>query len=221
VGDDTKQQMILAAERLFAERGIAGVSLREIGAAAGQRNNSAAQYHFGSKQGLVDAVFEYRMKPIDARRSARLSELDATGRGDDLRALVEAWVEPLAESLGAGGGTSYARFVSHVFSEPGVTLLSPNIDHVTGALRQTIERIDKALTGIPKQVRLDRLDLAGGFIVHSLADRERSLHTPRARAVAAPELLVAEIVDAVVALLSSPVSVETTRALRSVRRTAS
>ncbi len=55
-----REQMILAAERLIAERGIDAVSLREIGATAGQRNNSAAQYHFGTKEGLVAAIYEYR-----------------------------------------------------------------------------------------------------------------------------------------------------------------
>jgi hypothetical protein len=138
-----------------------------------------------------------------------------------LRSLVEAWVEPLAEALGTGGGTWYARFVSHVFSDPGVTLLSPALDDVTGALRRTIDRIDKALSGIPKQVRLDRIDLAGGFIVHSLADREGALQDRTRVRVASAELLASEIVDAVVALLAAPVSTETTRALRTARRTAS
>ena len=48
----TPQRMIVVAERLFAERGIEAVSLREVGAACGLRNNSAAQYHFGSRTGL-------------------------------------------------------------------------------------------------------------------------------------------------------------------------
>ena len=51
-----REAMIRAAERLFSERGIEAVSLREVGAVAGQRNNSAAQYHFGTREGLVDAV---------------------------------------------------------------------------------------------------------------------------------------------------------------------
>jgi AcrR family transcriptional regulator len=58
--------MILAAEQPFAENGVDGVSLREIAVAAGQRNNSAAQYHFGTKQGLVEAVFDYQ-RPASAR----------------------------------------------------------------------------------------------------------------------------------------------------------
>ena len=47
--------MIDAGERLAAERGIAAMSLREVQAAAGQRNKSAAQYHFGSRTGLIEA----------------------------------------------------------------------------------------------------------------------------------------------------------------------
>jgi AcrR family transcriptional regulator len=58
IAPSTKEQIVLAAEGLFAERGIEGVSLRQIGAAAGNGNNSAVQYHFGTKERLVQAVFE-------------------------------------------------------------------------------------------------------------------------------------------------------------------
>ena len=51
---------------MYAERGINGVSLRQIGTAAGQLNTGAARYHFGSKVGLINAVFEHRMGPINA-----------------------------------------------------------------------------------------------------------------------------------------------------------
>src|SRR5689334_23357020 len=100
---DARLRLITAGEQLFAERGIGAVSLREVGTAAGQRNNSAVQYHFGSKLGLIEAILELRMATIDARRQAMLAELDAAdgadGRGDDLRALVEALVRPLAEAV--------------------------------------------------------------------------------------------------------------------------
>lgn len=62
-----KEKILLAAERLFAERGF-GVSLREIAVAAGQRNHSAVQYHFGDKTGLIDALYAYRMTPLNLRR---------------------------------------------------------------------------------------------------------------------------------------------------------
>src|SRR5262245_66312685 len=104
----TRERLILAAERLFAERGIGGVSLREIGSAAGQRNNSAAQYHFDTKQGLVDAIYEYRMQSINERRLALIQQIERENRTGDLRALVAALVHPLAESLHPG--SYYARF---------------------------------------------------------------------------------------------------------------
>lgn len=80
----TRRRLIEEAERLFAVRGFAGVSLREIGVAAGARNNSAAQYHFGDRQGLVDAVFDHRMAAINERRLALLATLDtsAANRAD-------------------------------------------------------------------------------------------------------------------------------------------
>src|ERR1700722_6912858 len=104
---DAREAMIRAAERLFAERGIPAVSLREVAAEAGQRNNSAVTYHFGSREGLVDAIFRFRMARIDERRRAMLTALDATGRRDDPRALIEALVFPLSESIGHEDGVSW------------------------------------------------------------------------------------------------------------------
>ncbi|MDQ4115373.1 MAG: TetR family transcriptional regulator, partial [Actinomycetota bacterium] len=65
---DTRTKIVLAAERLFAERGMAAVPLRDIVAAAGQRNASAIQYHFGPRPDLVTAVFQYRMGQVNERR---------------------------------------------------------------------------------------------------------------------------------------------------------
>ena len=53
---DGAWQLMVAAEKLFGQRGIENVSLREIAAAAGHANTSAVQYHFGSKESLVQAV---------------------------------------------------------------------------------------------------------------------------------------------------------------------
>src|SRR5262245_66330191 len=82
---DTRRQLILAAERLFAERGLAGVSLREINVAAGQRNTSAAHYHFGSKEALVEAIFDFRRNEISRRRDELLDKTQREGRARDMR----------------------------------------------------------------------------------------------------------------------------------------
>ena len=109
-----REQMIEAGERLVAERGIGAMSLREVQAAAGQRNKSAAQYHFGSREGLLDAIVATRMGPINEVRRQRLDELDAraaAGEAVALRDVVAVVVEPLAEAV-LRRGSCWARFLS-------------------------------------------------------------------------------------------------------------
>ena len=65
----TALQLLLAAERLFAEHGLAGISLRQISIEAGSSNNSAIQYHFGSKDDLLRAIFAYRLGDLMQRRA--------------------------------------------------------------------------------------------------------------------------------------------------------
>lgn len=197
--------MILAAERLFGERGIEAVSLREIGALAGQRNNSAVQYHFGNKQVLVGAVFEFRMSRIDRRRRAMLETFEAEGRGGDLRALLEALIEPLAESVGHADGVSwYARFLAQVVFAPGFDAFSPALAAVTGGLATVVDRLRDHLRDVPGGVADQRLSLAVQLVVHSLADHERWLAS--GMAAAPTSLLVADLVDVTCAILTAPVS---------------
>ncbi|WP_375504170.1 TetR/AcrR family transcriptional regulator [uncultured Jatrophihabitans sp.] len=98
-GRATRERILLVAERLFARRGIEAVSMREILEEAGQRNKSAAQYHFGGKDGLVTAVLNFRLEAINHRRTARLDDIEAAGLQSDLRELAAAVVCPLAETL--------------------------------------------------------------------------------------------------------------------------
>jgi AcrR family transcriptional regulator len=91
--------MIEVAEQLFAERGIDAVSSAQILEASGQRNKNAVRYHFGSKDGLVTAVAEYRSGSLNARRSELLDELRAQGRERDGAAVCTTLVLPLAELL--------------------------------------------------------------------------------------------------------------------------
>src|SRR5262245_10052554 len=64
-GDATRERLIIVAERLFAERGIAAVTFIDISRAAGQRNNVAIPYHFGDRDGLVGAITRYRAQPSE------------------------------------------------------------------------------------------------------------------------------------------------------------
>src|SRR5262249_2581823 len=84
-----RERLLRAGERLFAERGIDGVTVREINQLAGQRNSSALHYHFGSREGLLNEIRHQHRGPIEERRVAMLDALEREDRTDDLRALVE------------------------------------------------------------------------------------------------------------------------------------
>src|SRR5262249_52165267 len=78
-GDATRMVILTAAEELFAQRGIAAVPLRDIGVAAGQKNNVAVQYHFGDREGLVREIMTYRALISERRRVQMVA--DFLGRG--------------------------------------------------------------------------------------------------------------------------------------------
>jgi len=195
--------MIEAAERLIAEQGIAACSLREVQILAGQRNKSAAHYHFGSRDGLVEAIVETRMAPINAERLARIEELDRQGRGHDLRALVEVLVDPLADATLGRPGSNYARFLAQVIGDPKTSALVAR--HLLAeSFRITLDRMVAHLEAVPEELRPFRLDRAVGLVLISLANWEGTPGSP-AR--------VADLVDACVAVLQAPMSERTRAAL--------
>ena len=95
----TPERILLAAERLFSERGIDAVSLREITTAAGV-NSAAAHYHFGSKEAVLQELFALRARPVADRREVLLGnlKLDKAGR-PVLEDVLHAFLQPALEAL--------------------------------------------------------------------------------------------------------------------------
>lgn len=191
--------MILAAERLIAERGIDAVSLREIGAAAGQRNNSAAQYHFGTKEGLVAAIYEYRMRAMNDRRLELLASIEPTGDVVEITALADVLVSPLLDVV-VPHETYFARFLMQLSARGTWAGCYPaprrELQEGVWELRRRIKEI---LADVPGPVLTARLRLAFGLSLEVADDLERGL---------IPDQQVATAVasDAIVAMLVGPAS---------------
>ncbi len=203
-GDAAKRSLILAAERLIGDRGYRAVSLREIALAAGQRNNSAAQYHFGTKRGLVVAVLEYRMGPINEHRVAMLAEMDATGRSNDLRSLVEALMIPWLDAVGnPEQPTHYARFLSHVAFIPDFSVQAQVDPAYTSGLIIVAERIVQQMAHLPRRIAVQRAQMINRLMVSAMADQERTAHFAASWSrIAAPS----DLVDLGVAMVLAPAS---------------
>ena len=163
----TKEQIVLAAERLFAERGYEGVSLREIGAAAGSGNNSAVQYHFGSKEQLVVAIFENRLGYIDDRRALLMAQLEP----HDIRSWVECYVLPLLEQ-GEMDGSHYMSFIAAVEHQVGL------FEHLPERFRARTQAFHASvaalLVDLPEPLRSHRILQVVRLSVHAASARERA-----------------------------------------------
>jgi AcrR family transcriptional regulator len=105
------------AEELFAHQGIAAVPLRDIGAAAGQKNNVAVQYHFGDKENLLRAIASYRAKVSEEKRAELLADLLSAARAPQVLDLVRAWILALAVHLEEDD--YYLAFLSRYVIERG------------------------------------------------------------------------------------------------------
>lgn len=111
---DAKTRIIRAAVDLFSERGIEEVSLRELTAKANV-NIAAVNYHFGSRSGLVEAVFEDVSEQVNRRRlkvlHAILGPAAAAGVAPSLEAIVDAFIEPYLDESSSDMGALLARLI--------------------------------------------------------------------------------------------------------------
>ncbi len=132
---DTRESLLDAAERLFAENGIAAASLRAITQRAGA-NLAAVNYHFGSKDGLVRAVFARRLKPVSEERLRLLEQCDLQAE-DAIEQVVCAFLKPALRMLRKGpGARDFARLMGRAFADPNDEVRSI----VMGEFRESMER---------------------------------------------------------------------------------
>jgi AcrR family transcriptional regulator len=201
----TKEQILLAAERLIADHGVDGVSMRQIGADVGSGNNSAVLYHFGSKQELVRAIFEYRLPRLRERRAQLIAERQPA----DLRGWLECQICAVLEQSELDNST-YMSFVASL-SQHGGEAFKYQPKRFVRAQREYEEQLRACLTSVEEPLRSHRLAQVMGFVVQAGAHREQA----RARRwpVLPFTLELANLVDCMVAFLEAPLSVASRTAL--------
>src|SRR5260221_11252914 len=92
--EETRNQIKAAAQMLFARRGVDGVTVQEIVNAAGQRNNAALHYHFGSKEELIRQMVVDGAAVLDRRRREMLDEMKVRGGPKSIRAVMLVLMVP-------------------------------------------------------------------------------------------------------------------------------
>lgn len=182
---NTKDQILDAAERLFADDGIGATSLRRIMAEAGL-NAAAIHYHFGGKSALVEAVIRRRVDVLNAERIRRLDELDAAASPPELETIVAAYVAPalrLSDSPELGGAR-FMRLLGRFYNESGEAaheLLKRRFQPVVARLADVLSR---ALPEVEPIALAWRVHFLVGAMAHTMACREHvDWVSPEARPV--------------------------------------
>ncbi|GLW11654.1 TetR family transcriptional regulator [Microtetraspora sp. NBRC 13810] len=200
----TREQILTAAERLFAEHGVSAVSNRQVSEAAGQGNNAAVGYHFGTKTHLVRAIVRRHAEPIERRRGQLA---DAAGDSADVRDWVACLVRPVTEHLAAlGTPTWYARFLAQVVTDPALCAIIIEANRGSASLRRAVEGFDRCLPDLPADVRAERGEMARRLIVHTCADRERALAEGAPTSRPSWHDAATGLIDALVGLWLAPVT---------------
>ncbi len=203
-GAETRELILVTAERLFAENGVEAVSNRQVSEAAGQSNNFAVGYHFGSKDDLVVAIMRRHTEPMERRRTEMLAQVTGS---PDLRDWMSCLVRPTTEHLASLGSPSwYARFLAQMTTHPALREFVRNEVVSSRTMQQISEGILRLVPRLPEDVWRDRSDMSRLLIVHMCAERERALHEGTARPHSTWESTASGLVDALVGLWLAPVS---------------
>ena len=169
----TREAILAAAERLFAEHGVFAVSNRQVSEAAGQGNNAAVGYHFGTKADLVRAIERKHFVPIERLRDAMVAE---AANSTDLWDWVACLVCPLTGHLGElGNPTFYARFAAQVLADPAYNRYMAKDALTSSSLVQVVDGINRSLPDMSTHVRAERSLMASTLLMHTCAERERTL----------------------------------------------
>ena len=177
----TRRALLLTAERLYARLGVDGVSLREINREAQQRNRSAVHYHFGSREAVIEGIFEMRAAQIDVRRRQLLAELRAKGSALTLRELVEGVIRPQAEVWQREAGSyHYNRFLAQAVLSGHDELRDMWRQRFGGGLREYWAIFKDLLPDVPDSVLRQRFAVATDFAIYGLANLERVVELRRA-----------------------------------------
>lgn len=173
-GQRTREHLLDVSEQLLSARGIESVSLREIRLAAGQRNTSALQFHFGDRDGLLRALRRRHQERLQDRLLTLYERMIADGRESDTRALVEVLVRPTVDYVFEGPSErAWVRISADLAARPElrvhhfVASAPPEAIDVGTRLLDELERV------VPRHIGFERIFMVSLASLHLCADRAR------------------------------------------------
>ena len=214
----TKNALMRAAEKLIAEGGMENLSIREIVAVAGQKNESALQYHFKNLTGLLDAIHTERSEQVQSKRAVSLAAVLEKSSEPSLRQLCTLMVEPTFQL--ARSDVDFRRYTKAFGHELAISDTSPlravSSKGGGGASgQQTGALLRKVLPHLDEEDYRRRMEAAIMLCSASMYHQARQKNAFRGHQ---SDLFLHNLIDALVGLLSAPVSPETQALKKQVLR---
>jgi len=177
-GAATRQRLLEAAEELFSDRGFEKVSVRDITERAGA-NVAAVNYHFGSREGLVEQVMVRYINPVNEERIARLDALErkAGSKPVPLEEILDAFVRPFATQVRRSelSERMFYKLMGRIFGDGQDKLPALVLQGFEAMLGRFRKAFGKSLRKLPEEELLWRLHFTMGSMVHMMSHGE-TLH---------------------------------------------
>ena len=205
---NTRDQILDAAEVLFARHGYSA-SLRQVTAAAGV-NLAAVHYHFGSKEGLLRALFDRRLGPINKERMERLEAAVASAapKPPAVEDVVRAMIAPVIAS-GLGPESPYHHFrqlIGRAHAEQSDEMTRLFKASLADVIQRFIEALAAALPHLPREELFWRMHFAAGAFAHLLTCHEKvHLMSDGLCTADDPDAMVTRLASFVTAGMEAPV----------------
>lgn len=168
--DSTRQRILDTAERLFADQGFHATTLRQITRDAGV-NLAAVNYHHGSKDSLILAVFQRRLDDLNSERLARLEAVLNESDPPHLEEVMEAFIYPalLLSTPSAGDGGRFMRLLMRAWAENATQLHRTIARQYSHVMRAFADAVSRALGTSPDNLR-EQLDFLIGALTYAMAE---------------------------------------------------
>lgn len=179
---DTKQKILDSAEHLFAEEGYHATSLRNITAAA-RVNLAAVNYHFGSKEALLEAVIMRRLGPLNDLRLAQLEEVVQQAENDGeipgCRDVLRCFVEPTLRLRQQGGSAeNFITLIGRTLAQPKGLAMTIFMREIEPLMRRLFEALKQSLPELSEKDLFWRLHFCIGSMSHIMRCHERHAMVP-------------------------------------------
>lgn len=169
---DTKEKILDAAEAIFASKSFRGTTMRAITGKA-DVNLAAVNYHFGSKQALLEEVIKRRIIPLNRIRRERLEEVRNSARNKkctpDIKDVMYAFIEPTLQFKDSGpGAKNFFTFIGRSFTDPDDTVRQVFMRFIKPIFQLLFETTSSALPHLPREQIFWRLMFSMGSLFHTI-----------------------------------------------------